>query len=105
MGRNVLIVGVAIDNPGKLKIFRDENQFEMEIIPDPKGTLAKQYNAYSTGSAKDNLHLKFKLAVPSTYLINQQGKITWRYVGTREDRPSIELLFQAIEENIPEYKE
>ena len=63
MGKNVTVVGIAIDSVSKLKKFRDENQFPLEIIPDPKGIIAKQYKAYSTGSLTDNLYLKFKLEI------------------------------------------
>jgi hypothetical protein len=33
-------------------------------------------------------------------LINTQGAIAWSYVGSREDRPGIDLILQAIDENL-----
>nr|QEE15254.1 hypothetical protein DSAG12_01079 [Candidatus Prometheoarchaeum syntrophicum] len=74
----------------------------MPIIADMKGDIVKNYKVYTTGNMVDHAFLKFKLAIPTTYLIGINGIITWRYVGTREDRPSISQIFQAIEENLNE---
>jgi len=72
----------------------------MPIIADMKGDIVKNYKVYTTGNMVDHAFLKFKLAIPTTYLIDTNGIIKWRYVGTREDRPDISQIFQAIEENL-----
>ena len=72
----------------------------MPIIADMQGDIVKGYKVYSTGNMVDHAFLKFKLAIPTTYLVDTNGIITWRYVGTREDRPDISQIFQAIEENL-----
>ena len=72
----------------------------MPIIADMKGNIVKNYKVYTTGNSLDHAFLKFKLAIPTTYLIDTNGIIKWRYVGTREDRPDISQIFQAVEENL-----
>jgi hypothetical protein len=61
----------------------------------------KNYDVYKPAKLSDVVYLKFRLAIPTTYLVNPSGIITWAYVGSREDRPSTSLLFQAIDENLP----
>jgi hypothetical protein len=72
----------------------------MPIIGGMTEKIVKSYKVYTTGNMVDHAFLKFKLAIPTTYLIDTNGIITWRYVGTREDRPEISQIFQAIEENL-----
>ena len=98
--KNVSILAIARDPPKKLKNFKHSNKFSMPIIADMKGNIVKNYKVYTTGNMVDHAFLKFKLAIPTTYLIDTNGIITWRYVGTREDRPDISQIFQAIEENL-----
>ena len=43
---------------------------------------------------------KNELAIPSTYLINQNGEIVWHYIGTKTDRPTIDAIIGAIEEKL-----
>lgn len=70
------------------------------MISDRGAKISKAYNVYTFGSMLDLSFLKTKLAVPSTFLINTEGKIVWTYIGARTDRPSIKLLVQAIDKNI-----
>jgi len=72
----------------------------MPIISNMKGDIVKNYKVYTTGNKLDHAFLKFKIAIPTTCLIDTNGIIKWRYVGTREDRPNISQIFQAIEENL-----
>ena len=74
----------------------------MPIIANMKGDIVRNYKVYTTGNSLDHTFLKFKIAIPTTYLIDTYGIIKWRYVGTREDRPIISQIFQAIEENLNE---
>lgn len=95
--RGVKIVNIARDIPKKLQEFRDKNHISLPIIADRSGSIVKSYNVYQTAKLSDSLYLKFRLAIPSTFFINQKGRIIWAYVGTREDRPSVELLLQVID--------
>ena len=99
----VQLVAIARDSPKKLSSFAQRFDIQVRMLADRKGSVVKDYKVYTTGSKVDHLFLKFSLAIPTTYLINQEGIITWRYVGNREDRPSMDLLTQAITENLPDY--
>lgn len=100
--RNIHIIAIARDNAKKLRLFKEENQFKMPIFPDITADVVKNYRVFTTGTFADHKHFKFRLAIPTTYLINKQGIIVWRFVGTREERPSLDLMLRAIEENLPE---
>ncbi len=92
---------IARDSPKKLREFKQKNQITLPIYPDRKGSVVKSYNVFQSMKLSDSAYLKFRLAIPSTFLVNQNGEITWVYVGTREDRPSPELILRAIKENLP----
>jgi peroxiredoxin len=98
--KNVSVLAIARDPPKKLKHFKHSHNFSMPIIGDMAENIVKSYKVYTTGNMVDHAFLKFKLAIPTTYLIDTNGIIKWRYVGTREDRPDISQIFQAIEENL-----
>jgi peroxiredoxin len=83
-----------------LLAFKRENNLTMSVISDMKRNILKEYNVFTLGTIKDNVYRKFKIAIPSTFLIDQQRQIAWVYVGSREDRPSIDLIFQVIQENL-----
>ena len=70
------------------------------MISDRGAKISKTYNVYTFGSMQDKSFMKTKMAIPSTFLIDSNGKIVWRYIGVRTDRPSIEMLTTAIDENI-----
>lgn len=44
--------------------------------------------------------IKSELAIPTTYLLNRDGEIVWRYIGTKTDRPTIEAILEAIDTHI-----
>ena len=78
----------------------EENGFVFTMLSDRGAKIAKAFNVYTFGSMLDISFMKTKMAVPSDFLINQNGIIIWRYIGARKDRPSITTLIKAIDENI-----
>ena len=68
------------------------------MISDRSAKIAKAYNVYTFGSIHGK-SIKTKLAIPSTFLINKNQIIVWRYIGERAERPSIKTLLDAIENN------
>ena len=70
------------------------------MIPDPRALIAKNYSVYTFGSIADVSLLKKRLAVPSSFLIDKQGTIVWRYIGARKDRPSIKSLTDALDNKL-----
>jgi peroxiredoxin len=98
--RKIKIITIATDSVNHLKKFSEENGFEFTMISDRGAKISKAYNVYTFGSMLDMSFMKTKMAIPSTFLIDSNGKIVWRYIGARTDRPSIEILTTAIDENI-----
>jgi peroxiredoxin len=92
------LIAIAGDSQNKLKEFSDSNQFKVRIVADPPRKIVKEYNVFRLVKPADIPYGKFKVAVPSTYLINKDGIIVWRYIGTREDRPAISLMLEAAKE-------
>jgi peroxiredoxin len=73
----------------------DQQNYNFTVIADEKAELAKQYKAY--GKPIDFDLIKIDIAIPTTYLVNTKGKIVWRYLGNKTDRPSIEAILEAID--------
>ncbi len=80
--------------------FKEENDFNIDIISDRGAKIAKQYDVYwfAPGAGLD---YKIKQAVPSKFLINKDGKIVWKYIGKdKTDRPTIEMMTKIIDTHI-----
>ncbi len=74
-----------------LRIFKEENNFSVDLISDRGAKIAKDYdvNWFTEGLG----NIKIKQAVPSKFLINKEGVIVWKYVGKdKTDRPSIQMM-------------
>ncbi len=74
-------------------------QYKLVLLSDiPKHNIAISYNAFTYYEQPvDNWTRKVKINQPITYLINPDGKIVWKFVGTREIRPSNKTLKTAVE--------
>ena len=94
------VVAIAADQTQKLRQFKQENQLTMTLIGDMRRISLKAFKVFTWGRIKDAVYRKFAIAIPSTFLINTRGIIVWSYVGSREDRPSFDLISQAIVENL-----
>ncbi len=79
-------------------------QYDMVFIADiRKRTVIKQYGANWGGSpAHEEVFYHRKICLPLTYLLNSEGVIVWKYVGTKTDRPDIDALLDAIDRHIPQ---
>ena len=88
---------IATDSVRHLAKFSEENGFDFIMISDRGAKVAKKYNVYTFGSMLDISSLKTKLAVPSSYLIDKDRIIVWRYIGARTDRPSLKIYTDAID--------
>jgi len=98
--RNIKLLSIASDSMHLLQKFREENNFNVDIISDRGAKLAKDYDVYwfaPGGGGKINV----KQAVPSKFLISKDGIIIWTYIGKdKTDRPPIELMTKVIDEKI-----
>lgn len=94
------MISIASDSPRLLKSFKEENNFDIDIISDRKTKIIKDYDVYwfAPGGAKT---MKVKQAVPSKFLINKNREIVWTYIGkNKTDRPSIKLMTKIIDETL-----
>ena len=83
------------DRAMPLKKLAEKQNYDFTVIADEKAEIAKQFKAY--GKPIDFDMIKIELAIPTTYLVNAEGKIVWRYLGNKTDRPSIEAILDAID--------
>jgi peroxiredoxin len=98
--RHIKLISIASDSKRLLKKFKEENNFNVDIISDRGAKIAKEYNVYSFASGAGGDY-KIKQAIPSKFLINKNGKIVWSYIGKdKTDRPSIELMMEIIEKEL-----
>ena len=98
--RKIKLLSIASDSVRLLKMFKEENGFEVDMISDRGAKIAKEYGVYwfAPGGGKD---YKIKQAVPSKFLINKDGIIVWKYIGKdKTDRPSIEMMTSIIDESL-----
>ncbi len=93
--KNIKLITIATDRKGPLKRLAEKEKYQFPIISDKDGQMSKEFNVF--GEPIDFSTIRSKLAIPTTYLIDSNGKITWRYLGNKEDRPSIELILDAID--------
>ena len=96
--RNIKLLSIASDSVRLLRQFKEENKFKVDIISDRGAIISKQYgvNWYAPGGGSK---INIKQAVPSKFLINQDGIIVWKYIGKdKTDRPSIEMMTSIIDE-------
>ena len=98
--KDVPIIAISGDRAAKLA--EKMCKYELTLVSDlPKHDIALTYKSFLYQEIfVDNFTRKVKLNSPITYLINPEGKIVWKYVGTREDRPSNETLHSVIESHL-----
>jgi peroxiredoxin len=93
--RNVKLIVIMTDRAMPLKRLAEKQNYDFTVIADEKAEIAKQFKAY--GKPIDFDMIKIEIAIPTTYLVNAEGKIVWRYIGNKTDRPSIEAILDAID--------
>ncbi len=91
------LLSIASDSIRLLRKFKEENNFNVDIISDRGAIIIKKYGLkwFAPGAGKK---MNIKQAVPSKYLINKEGIIVWKYIGKdKTDRPSIEMMTSIID--------
>ncbi len=74
-----------------------KNNFKIQFVTDRAGRFSKAYNIFLDRKNAVHDRLQVSHAIPSKFLINREGNIVWQYIGAKKDRPSIELIIEAIE--------
>ena len=100
--RNVKLITIATDRERPLKKLAEKENYNFTVVADPEAKIANEFNVF--GKPIDYDMIKNELAIPSTFLINTKGEIVWRYIGTKTDRPTMDAIIGAIEENLWIYK-
>ncbi len=95
--RNVKLIAIAKDSTRRLKKMKEVNNFNFTTIPDKGGKIAKSYNMFVTEKTDGHDDLQVNNALPAKVLIKKNGEIVWYYIGSKEDRPTIEILTDAID--------
>ena len=96
--REVKLITIATDRVRPLKKLAEKEAYEFTVIADFNAKISNEYNVF--GKPIDFEMIKTELAIPSTYLINQNGEIVWHYIGTKTDRPTIDAIIGAIEKKL-----
>jgi len=64
----------------------------MNFLADPKKSIIKAYK---------QLNAETQISFKGIYLVDKKGNIAWRYLSKEKtDNPPVELVLQAIDENI-----
>jgi peroxiredoxin len=93
---NVKLISIAIDLPEKLIKMKYKNNFKIQFVSDRAGRFSKAYNVFLSSRNAQHDKIQVSHAIPSKYLINNEGKIVWLFIGTKQDRPTMELIVDAI---------
>ena len=96
--RNILVIAISTDKVRPLMKLAEKEGYKFRVISDVEGKISKEYNVF--GKPIDYDVIKFELAIPTSYLIDSNGTIVWRYVGYKTDRPSIEAIIDAIDSKL-----
>lgn len=97
--RDVLLLAVAADAPKKLKGMCN---YGLSLISDlPKRKIMTAFKTKTINKILvDKIFGKQILAVPVTFLINSDGAIVWKYIGSRTERPPNQVLLDAIDKHL-----
>jgi alkyl hydroperoxide reductase subunit AhpC len=72
--------------------YKERTGYFMNFLADPKKHVVKKYKQYNPET---------QIAIKGIYLIDKNGTIAWRYISKEKtDNPSVDLVLQAIDENI-----
>ena len=74
-----------------------KNNFKIQFITDRAGRISKAYNVFLDRKNARHDELQISHAIPSKFLINKERNIVWQYIGAKTDRPTIELIIEAID--------
>ncbi len=95
--RDVVLIAIAKDSKRRLQKMKNERSYTFQLIEDRAATISKLYNMILKEPADEHDQFQVGLPVPSKVLINKDGVIVWRYIGPKEDKPSMEIITEALD--------
>jgi peroxiredoxin len=82
------MIAVSADSPADGQKLASELNLTFPILSDVYKNFIKQYGV---------LHPTEGIARPSMFVVNKEGKIVWKYVGTEaNDRPRIDTVLEQL---------
>ena len=83
------MIAVSADTPADGQKVATELKLTYPILSDIYKNFIRQYGV---------LHPTENLARPSMFVVNKEGKVTWKYVGAEaSDRPPIATVLQQLQ--------
>jgi len=82
------MIAISADSPADGQKLASDLNLTYPILSDVYKNYIRQYGV---------LHPTEGIARPSMFVVNKEGKITWKYVGTEaNDRPPIDTVLQQL---------
>jgi len=87
-GLGAEVIAISADSPADGQKLATELNITFPILSDVYKNFIKQYGV---------LHPTEGIARPSMFIVDKQGKVSWKYVGSEaNDRPPIDTVLQQI---------
>ena len=86
---NAEVLSVSVDDLSGAQYLSDSIGIVFPILYDPETDVVSKYGVYNL--------LGDGLATPSTFIIDKDGVIQWKYVGrSKDDRPSMQRVLEQL---------
>jgi len=86
--RGVGIIGISRDSAEDSQRFAERIGIDFPLVGDPDLSIAKAYDVADP-----------EVAIPSVFVVRQDGSIAWSYIGERmSDRPASQMILEALDE-------
>jgi methyl-accepting chemotaxis protein len=86
------VVSVSVSGPEQAHLFSEAKSLPFPLLSDPDREIIRTYGVYHFLSLE-----AFRLARPSSFLIDRDGRIRFLYVGSNQlDRPAPEVLLAEV---------
>ncbi|MFO0633057.1 MAG: peroxiredoxin family protein [Nannocystaceae bacterium] len=87
--RGATLVGISADEAPESVAFASAHNLTFSLLHDPRSEVASRYGVRMDREA---------IAIPSVFVLAQDGRIAWRHVGeTVPDRPTPEAVLAALD--------
>jgi peroxiredoxin Q/BCP len=87
------VVALVGQSAAEVSDYLSRNPMPFPLLPDPNREVIKQYGVYQRFSLDG-----FRIAYPSTMIIDQHGVVTYSYVGGSQfDRPDFNQVIAELE--------
>ncbi len=87
---NAEVLAISKDDLSGAHYISDSIGIMFPILYDPEAEVVQEYGVYNL--------LRDGLATPSTFIIDKDGVIQWKYVGRdKSDRPSTQVILEQLQ--------